>query len=186
MKFTPTEIPGVLLIEPRAFLDTRGFFLEDYRKDLFASNGIQVDFVQDNHSLSKKGVLRGLHYQAAPKQQAKLVRVIRGEVYDVAVDIRPGSKTFGRYVAQVLSAENKKMLFVPAGFAHGYLTLSDEAEFLYKVSEYYSAGHERGLRWDDPDLGIRWPKLDAPILLSEKDKKYPGLKESKNEIHRHA
>ena len=179
MKFTPTEIPEVLLIEPKVFRDARGFFLEDYRKDAFAAQGLRADFVQDNHSLSLKGALRGLHYQVAPKAQAKLVRVVRGEVFDVVVDIRPGSKTFGRHVSEVLTAENKKMLFVPAGFAHGYLTLSDEAEFLYKVSAYYSPEHERGLRWDDPALGIRWPKLEAPYLFSEKDKKFPGLKESK-------
>lgn len=177
MKFTPTDIPGVVLIEPRVLEDARGFFLEDYRKDLFAANGIRSEFVQDNHSLSKKGVLRGLHYQAPPRAQAKLVRVVRGEVFDVVVDIRPDSKTFGRHIAQTLSAANKKMLYVPEGFAHGYLTLSAEAEFLYKVSDFYSPEHERGLRWDDPALGIAWPGLDVPVALSDKDKKFPGLKE---------
>ncbi len=179
MKFTPTAIPDVILIEPDVFRDTRGVFFEVYRRDLFHKNGIQTDFVQDNQSLSMKGALRGLHYQAAPKEQAKLVRVVRGEVFDVVVDIRPGSRTFGRYVAETLSDENRKMLFVPAGFAHGYLTLSDEAEFLYKVSELYSPSHERGLRWDDKDLGIPWPKLDKAYLLSDKDKLYPGLKNQK-------
>ena len=179
MKFTPTDIPDVVLVEPGVFQDKRGFFFESYRRDLFLKHGIRADFVQDNHSLSKKGALRGLHTQIAPKEQAKLVRVVRGEVFDVVVDIRPGSKSFGRHVSQVLSAANKKMLFVPAGFAHGYLTLSDEAEFLYKVSELYSPAHERGLRWDDAALGIEWPKLDAPYLLSEKDKTFPGLKEFK-------
>lgn len=176
MKFIRTEIPEVILIEPQVFSDSRGFFFENYRKDLFEENGIHADFVQDNHSQSKKGALRGLHYQVAPKEQAKLVRVAHGEVFDVAVDIRKGSKTFGRHVAFRLSAENKRMLFVPAGFAHGYLTLSDEAEFLYKVSNVYAPELEHGLRWDDPELGIPWPKLDAPYVLSERDKKFQGLK----------
>jgi dTDP-4-dehydrorhamnose 3,5-epimerase len=179
LKFTQTDIPGVLLIEPQVFEDARGFFLESYRKDEFAKNGITAEFVQDNHSLSKRGALRGLHFQTAPKEQAKLVRVVRGEVFDVAVDIRPGSKTFGKHVALLLSAANRKMLFVPAGFAHGYLTLSAEAEFQYKVTELYSPAHERGLRWDDPALGIAWPDAGAPVFLSEKDKKFPGLKELK-------
>jgi dTDP-4-dehydrorhamnose 3,5-epimerase len=179
LKFVATEIAGVVLIEPDVFEDARGFFVETYRRDVFRANGIDVDFVQDNHSLSKKGTLRGLHYQIAPKEQAKLVRVVRGEVFDVVVDIRPASKTFGRHVAQTLSAANKKMLFVPAGFAHGYLTLSDEAEFLYKVSEVHSPEHERGLRWDDPALGIAWPKVNGPYTLSEKDKKFPSLREAR-------
>lgn len=177
MKFTPMRLPEVLLIEPQVFKDERGFFLEDYRKDIFAKQGIQVDFVQDNHSLSRKGVLRGLHFQRAPMEQAKLVRVIRGEVFDVAVDMRRSSSTFGKYISQNLSAENKKMLFVPAGFAHGYLTLSDEAEFLYKTSQFYSPAHEQGLRWDDPDIRIAWPKMDKPYLIADKDKSLPGLKE---------
>ncbi len=179
MKFTPTAIPDVILIEPDVFRDARGSFFEIYRRDLFQKNGIQTDFVQDNQSYSLKGALRGLHYQIAPKEQAKLVRVVRGEVFDVVVDIRPGSRTFGRFVAETLSDKNRKMLFVPAGFAHGYVTLSDEAEFLYKVSELYSPSHERGLRWDDKDLGIPWPKLDKAYLLSDKDKLYPGLKNQK-------
>jgi dTDP-4-dehydrorhamnose 3,5-epimerase len=179
LKFTPTNLPEVLLIEPRVSRDERGFFVENYRKDLFASKGVRVDFVQDNHTLSKKGALRGLHFQIAPKEQAKLVRVVRGEVFDVAVDLRKGSKTFGQHASQLLSGENQKMLFVPAGFAHGYLTLSDEAEFLYKVSDYYSPEHERGLLWNDPALGIRWPKTGAPYLLSEKDKKASLLKDLK-------
>ena len=179
MKFVPTRIPEVILIEPDYFPDDRGFFIQDYRKDIFAQNGIRVDFVQDNHALSKKGALRGLHFQVSPKEQAKLVRVVRGEVFDVVVDIRPGSKTFGRHVSQVLSAGNRSILFVPAGFAHGYLTVSDEAEFLYKASDFYSPQHERALRWDDPELAIPWPKLDVPVILSEKDKKAPGLKDLK-------
>lgn len=179
MKFIPTRIPEVILIEPNIFKDERGFFLEGYRKDLFAQNAIKADFVQDNHALSKKGVLRGLHYQTAPKEQAKLVRVVRGKVFDVVVDVRPGSKTFGQHVSQILDDNTKTILFVPAGFAHGYLTLSDETEFLYKASNFYSPQHERALRWDDPELDIPWPALDTPIFLSEKDKKAPSLKESK-------
>lgn len=179
LKFTPTNIPDVILIEPDVFRDARGSFFEAYRRDLFQKNGIQTDFVQDNQSFSMKGALRGLHYQITPKEQAKLIRVVRGEVFDVVVDIRPGSRTFGRYVAETLSDKNRKMLFVPPGFAHGYLTLSDEAEFLYKVSELYSPLHERGLRWDDADLGIPWPKLDRPYLISDKDKLFPGLKDKK-------
>lgn len=178
MKFTPTKLSGVLIIQPRVFEDERGFFLEEYRKDIFAQNGIEVDFVQDNHALSKKGSLRGLHYQAAPKAQAKLVRVMRGKVFDVVVDVRPGSKTFGQHVTQVLDADAKTILFVPAGFAHGYLTLSDEAEFLYKTSDFYSPAHERGIRWDDPGIRIDWPKLDRPYTLSAKDKALPSLQES--------
>ena len=179
MKFIPTDLPGVLLIEPKVFSDERGFFFESYLKDLFRQNGIDADFVQDNHSRSAEGVLRGLHYQTAPKEQAKLVRVTRGEAFDVVVDIRKGSKTFGRWTGHVLSEEKKNMLFVPAGFAHGFLALRDETELLYKVSEVYSPAHERGIRWDDPGVGIVWPKTTSPILLSEKDKKYPTLKESR-------
>jgi len=179
VKFTPTVIPDVVLIEPDVRKDPRGFFLESYRKEEFQRHGIREEFIQDNHSTSVKGVLRGLHYQTAPKQQAKLVRVVRGEVFDVAVDIRPGSTTFGKYVSQILSAENKMILYVPAGFAHGYLTLSDEAEFLYKVSEIYSPAHERGIRWDDPDIRVAWTKFDRPYILSDKDKTFSGLKETK-------
>ena len=179
LKFTPTSIPDVILIEFAVFRDARGSFSEVYRRDLFQKNGIQTDFVQDNQSVSLKGALRGLHYQTVPKAQAKLVRVLRGEVYDVVVDIRAGSPTFGRYVGEVLSAENRKSLYVPAGFAHGYLTLSDEAEFFYKVSDSYSPAHEHGLRWDDPTVKIPWPKLDRPYVLSDKDKLFSGLKDIK-------
>lgn len=178
MKFIPTEIPGVVIIEPKVFGDERGFFFESYRKDIFKENGIDVDFMQDNHSLSQKGVLRGLHYQIAPKAQAKLVRVVRGEAFDVAVDIRKDSKTFGRHVSVVLSAENKKMMCIPAGFAHGFCALKDQTEFLYKTSDIYSPSHERGIIWNDPDLAIHWPALDAPIIVSEKDKKYPSFKKA--------
>ena len=179
MKFVSTPLDGVLIIEPAVFRDDRGFFLESYRKDLFGKYGIYVDFVQDNHSHSQKGVLRGLHFQRPPMEQAKLVRVARGEVYDVVVDIRPQSKTFGQYFSHVLSADNQKMLFIPPGFAHGFLALQNSTSFVYKCSQYYSPVHEGGLRWNDPDIGITWPKLDAHYLINEKDKNYPSLKEIK-------
>ena len=175
MKFIRTKIQGVILLEPKVFEDTRGFFLESYRKESFEKNGIKVDFVQDNHSRSAKGTLRGLHYQVPPKEQAKLVRVISGEVYDVVVDLRKGSKTFGKWQAHVLGAENKKMLFIPAGLAHGFLALKDATELIYKVSKVYSLKHERGVLWNDAALGIDWPKIDVPYLISEKDKKFPAL-----------
>ncbi len=179
MKFIGGKIPGVILIEPAVLGDDRGFFLETYRKDLFEQNGLRADFIQDNHSRSSKGVLRGLHYQVAPKEQAKLVRVVKGEAFDVVLDIRAGSKTFGRWEGHVLSAENKKILFVPAGFAHGFLALEDDTEFIYKVSEVYSPSHERGILWNDPDVGISWPKPNRPYILSDKDQKFPLLKDLK-------
>ena len=169
IKASPTAIPDVLIIEPKVFGDERGFFLESYNRHAFkAATGLDVDFVQDNHSKSAKGVLRGLHYQSPPKAQGKLVRVVQGEVFDVAVDIRKGSPTFGRWAGEILSAENKKQLWIPPDFAHGFLTLSDTAEFLYKTTDYYSPEHERCIRWDDPTLGIEWP-LQARPLVSAKD-----------------
>ncbi len=168
MKVTPTEISDVLIIEPDVFGDERGFFFESYNRQAFASaTGINCEFVQDNRSLSLKGVLRGLHYQIK-KPQAKLVQVISGEVYDVAVDIRKRSSTFGQWVSANLSAENKKQMWVPEGFAHGFIVLSDSAELLYKTSNYYSAEFERCIRWDDQELAISWPLTGAPVL-SEKD-----------------
>ena len=174
MNFTPTTIKDVILIEPKVFGDARGFFLETYRRDLFHEHGIDVEFIQWNHSLSVKNTLRGLHYQAA-KPQGKLVRVIQGEVYDVAVDIRFGSPTFGKWIFEILSASNKKQLFVPAGFAHGFCVLSETAEFIYACTDYYHPQSERGIIWNDPDLGIPWP-VGKPIL-SEKDKHYPRFRE---------
>ncbi len=165
-----------MIVEPRVFEDPRGFFFESYQKALFAEHHLPAEFVQDNHSFSKKGILRGLHFQTEPKAQAKLMRVVRGAIFDVAVDIRENSPTFGRHVSAVLSAENKKMLYIPAGFAHGFLAL-DDAEVLYKASNVYSLQHERGILWNDPGLGIQWPKLDTPYLLSEKDQKYPTFRE---------
>lgn len=169
MNVITTAIPDVLIIEPRVFGDERGFFFESFNQQAFnAAVGQAIDFVQDNHSKSSKGVLRGLHYQLAPKAQGKLVRVVQGAVFDVAVDIRKGSKTYGQWVGEILSAENKKQLWIPAGLAHGFLTLSDTAEFLYKTTDYYSPEHERCIRWDDPDLNIRWPDAGVP-QLSAKD-----------------
>lgn len=176
MNFIKTDIEGVIVVEPKVYPDSRGFFFESYQKKIFTENGIKDDFVQDNVSSSARGVLRGLHYQIAPRGQAKLMRVLRGSVFDVAVDIRPGSKTFGKFVSVVLSAENKKMLYIPEGFAHGFCVMEEGTEFLYKVSDYYSPEHERGILWNDPALAIPWPKLDRAFILSDKDKKYPVLK----------
>jgi len=168
MRFLPTEIPEVLLIEPRVFGDSRGFFMETWHAAKFAAAGLDLNFVQDNHSKSVQGTLRGLHYQIE-KPQGKLVRVISGEVFDVAVDLRKNSPTFGRWVGDILSAENKKMLWVPPGFGHGFYVLSSEAEFVYKCTELYAPEHERCIRWDDPELGIAWPLLAQAPLLSAKD-----------------
>jgi dTDP-4-dehydrorhamnose 3,5-epimerase len=165
----PTAIPDVKVLEPKVFGDARGFFFESFnRRQLEAAVGRPLDFVQDNHSRSARGVLRGLHYQL-PHPQAKLVRVVRGEVFDVAVDLRRASPTFGRWVGENLSAENRKQVWVPEGFAHGFLVLSDEAEFLYKTTDYYHPETERCVRWDDPAVGIAWPSLGAPPVVSAKD-----------------
>ncbi|WP_457567464.1 dTDP-4-dehydrorhamnose 3,5-epimerase [Desulfurobacterium sp.] len=177
-EFLKTEIPGVVIVKPRVFGDERGFFMETYKKSDFVRAGINVEFVQDNHSKSRKGVLRGLHYQARPKMQGKLVRCVRGRIFDVAVDIRKESPTFGRWIGVELSEENRLMLWIPEGFAHGFLTLSEEAEIIYKVSgAEYSPEHDRSIRWNDPKIGIRWP-VDGEPLLSEKDKNAPYLEEA--------
>jgi len=169
MNAMPTALAGVYSIEPKVFGDDRGFFYESFNAVRFAEiTGASVEFVQDNHSRSARGVLRGLHYQEAPKAQGKLVRVIAGAVWDVAVDIRPGSPTYGRWIAEELSAANRRMLWIPAGLAHGFLTLEDGTEFLYKTTDYWSPSHERCIAWNDPDLGISWP-LTAPPALSPKD-----------------
>ncbi len=169
MKVTPAAIPDVLILEPKVFGDERGFFFESFNRQAFReATGLDVDFVQDNHSKSAKNVLRGLHYQLPPKAQGKLVRVVQGEVFDVAVDLRKGSKSFGKWVGETLSAENKKQMWIPPGFAHGFLTLSDTAEFLYKTTDYYAPEHERCIPWDDPAIGIAWP-LDGVPSLSAKD-----------------
>lgn len=177
MKVIPTAIPDVILIEPKVFDDPRGFFMETFREDWLPKLGIQHGFVQDNHSKSSKGVLRGLHFQKTPYEQAKLVRVTQGEVLDVAVDLRRGSPTFGKVVTEILSAKNKRMLYVPKGFAHGFCVISDTCEFLYKVSDYYAPQAEDGIIWNDPDFGIEWPKLDVPYVLSDKDKKFLTFRE---------
>ncbi|MFQ5588324.1 MAG: dTDP-4-dehydrorhamnose 3,5-epimerase [Nitrospiria bacterium] len=177
MKVRPTRIPDVLMIESAVFGDARGFFFESFHQARFnAAIGRDVAFVQDNHSRSKKNVLRGLHYQVR-QAQGKLVRVILGEVYDVAVDLRRSSPTFGQWVGEVLSAENKKQLWMPPGFAHGFLVLSDHAEFIYKTTDYYAPEHERCIIWDDPDLNISWP-LELRPGLSSKDKKGMAFKDA--------
>lgn len=169
MKATRLAIPDVILLVPRVFGDDRGFFFESYNRQTFReATGLDQDFVQDNHSRSVKGVLRGLHYQLPPKAQGKLVRVVAGEVFDVAVDIRKGSPTFGKWVGEVLSAQNKRQMWIPPGFAHGFLTLSETAEFLYKTTDYYSPQHERCIRWDDVSVGVEWPLMERPTL-SDKD-----------------
>ena len=169
MKVIQTGIHDALILEPKVFGDARGFFFESYNRQAFkAATGLDVDFVQDNHSRSSKGVLRGLHYQLPPKAQGKLVRVVQGEVFDVAVDLRKSSPTFGHWVGDILSADNKKQLWIPPGFAHGFLTLSDTAEFLYKTTDYYSPEHERSLLWCEPALGITWP-IDGEPKLAAKD-----------------
>ena len=170
MKVTRTEIPEVCLIEPRVFGDARGFFYESFNQRAFAeATGVQTEFVQDNHSRSARGVLRGLHYQIQ-QPQGKLVRVVSGEVFDVAVDIRRASPTFGRWVGALLSEHNKAQFWVPAGFAHGFVVLSENAEFLYKTTDYYAPEHEQCIAWNDPDIGIVWPEGLGPFQLSEKDR----------------
>ncbi len=169
MNVRPASLPDVLVLEPTVFGDARGFFYESFNREaLEAALGRSLDFVQDNHSVSARHVLRGIHYQL-PNPQGKLVRVVRGEVFDVAVDLRRGSPTFGRWASEVLSAENKRQLWIPEGFAHGFLVLSDEAEFLYKVTDYYAPEHERCIRWDDAALEIAWPSVGGPPSVSAKD-----------------
>jgi len=166
MRALPTAIPDVLVVEPRVFEDARGFFFESWNRRAFAEAGIAADFVQDNHSRSRRGVLRGLHYQVE-HAQGKLIRVTAGEVFDVAVDLRRSSPTFGRHVAMTLSAANRRMLFIPPGFAHGFLVVSDAAEFLYKTTDYWYPAHERTLQWNDPALGIAWPSGIEPALAAK-------------------
>ncbi len=174
-QFTPLSIEGLILIEPKVFGDSRGYFMETYNYEDFKNAGITDDFVQDNQSASRRGVLRGLHYQIN-YPQAKLVRVIKGEVFDVAVDIRKGSPTFGKWHGELLSAENKKQFFVPKGFAHGFLVLSEEAEFVYKCSDFYHPEDQDGIYYKDPSIGIDWPIEEGmEIILSEKDKTAGGL-----------
>lgn len=179
-EFERQSIEDVILVKPKVFGDNRGFFLESYKKSDFFANAIDVEFNQDNHSKSTKGVLRGLHYQANPHGQAKLVRCSKGRIYDVAVDIRPDSKTFGQYVKVELSEDNKHMLYIPVGFAHGFVALTDEVEILYKASGEYSPQSDRGIIWNDKDINIDW-EIDFEPLLSEKDKIQPKLCEINKE-----
>jgi dTDP-4-dehydrorhamnose 3,5-epimerase len=174
VKLVPTAIPGVVVIESDVHEDARGFFTETWHRRRFEEAGLTADFVQDNHSRSRRGALRGLHFQR-PHEQVKLARVIAGEVFDVVVDVRKGSPTFGKAVWETLSAANRKQLWIPAGFAHGFLTLSETADFLYKCSDYYSPADEKGVLWNDPALAIPWPLAD--VVVSEKDRKLPRLAE---------
>jgi dTDP-4-dehydrorhamnose 3,5-epimerase len=175
--FSKLDIPGLLLIRPGVFQDARGFFCETYKRSEFAANGISVDFVQDNHSLSTRGVIRGLHYQLPPFPQGKLVSVTSGHVWDIAVDIRPGSPTFGKWVAVELSDENNHLLWIPSGFAHGFIALSNAVHLVYKCTSEYHKESEAGIRWNDPGLGIRWPLEN--VVISEKDAALPLLKNAR-------
>lgn len=174
--FEKTSLDGVLIITPQVFGDSRGYFMETYKKEPFAEAGITKEFVQDNESSSTKGVLRGLHFQKN-HAQGKLVRVTKGSVFDVAVDVRPGSKTFGQWTGTELSEENRKMLYVPEGFAHGFLVLSDTAEFVYKCTDVYDPSSEGGIPWNDKDINVEWPKLDIAYKTSEKDEKHPAFRD---------
>ncbi len=177
--FTPLQIPDVILISARVFEDARGFFLETYKYSDFAAHGIPETFVQDNHSRSVRGVLRGLHFQNPPQAQGKLVRVVRGEIFDVAVDIRPSSPTFGQWVGEILSETNQRMLYIPPGFAHGFLVLSELADVSYKVTAEYAPELDSGIIWNDPTIQIQWP-LQGPPLLSPKDAALPTLLKADN------
>lgn len=179
-RFTTLEIPEIVLIEPKVFPDERGFFMETYKHSDFVAHGIAESFVQENHSHSSNRILRGLHYQKRPKTQGKLVRVISGEVFDVAVDIRRGSPTYGKWIGMMLSGQNKRMLYLPPWCAHGFYVLSDEAEIVYKVTEEYAPEYEAGIMWDDSDLGIQWP-IEDPIL-SDRDSAWPTFREADNDF----
>ncbi len=176
IRVTKCDIEGLVVIEPKVFPDSRGYFMETYNQEDMRKAGLDMVFVQDNQSMSTKGVLRGLHRQLQ-YPQGKLVRVVKGAVFDVAVDLREGSKTYGQWYGVELSAENKKQIYIPEGFAHGFLVLSDEAEFIYKCTDFYHPGDEAGIIWNDPDIGVEWPISEGmEIILSEKDKKWPRLK----------
>ena len=178
MRVLKTDIEGVVIVEPKVFGDERGYFMESFsERDFEAHTGLNVRFVQDNESCSKRGVLRGLHFQREPYAQAKLVRVVRGRVLDVAVDIRPESPTFGKYVMTELSGDNHRQMFIPKGFAHGYIVLEDDTVFQYKCDEYYHPEAEGGIAWNDPQIGIEWPIAEGAVILSEKDQNRPLLSE---------
>ncbi len=174
--FEKTKLSGLVIIKPKVFGDNRGYFMETYKKTDYAEAGIDKEFVQDNESSSTKGVLRGLHFQK-DHTQGKLVRVTHGEVFDVAVDVRPGSETYGQWVGVTLSSEKKNMFYIPEGFAHGFLVLSDTAEFVYKCTDVYDSTSEGGIPWNDPDINVEWPKLDVSYKTSEKDEKHEAFKE---------
>ncbi len=177
IKITTCDIQGLVIIEPSVYGDARGYFMETYNQNDMHEAGLDMVFVQDNQSMSTKGVLRGLHYQIK-YPQGKLVRVIRGEVFDVAVDLRKGSETYGKWHGEILSADNKKQFYIPEGFAHGFYVMSDEAEFCYKVTDFYHPGDEDGIIWNDSDIGIEWPLIDGcEVILSDKDKVQPSFKE---------
>ena len=178
MKFTKSEIPDVVIVEPRLFNDDRGCFYESFSQEKFEKNVVKTSFIQDNESKSTYGVLRGLHYQLPPFSQAKLIRVLKGEILDFAVDIRKGSPTFGKHIKVRLSSDNKKQLFIPRGFAHGFVVLSSSATLSYKVDAYYAAKHNEGIAYNDPDININWGFSEADIILSEADKNYPTLANS--------
>ena len=178
IKVTACDIEGLYVIEPAVFHDERGYFMETYNQNDFKEAGLGMVFVQDNQSASKKGVLRGLHFQINYPQD-KLVRVVNGEVFDVAVDLREGSKTYGKWFGVVLSAENKKQFYIPEGFAHGFLVLSDEAEFAYKCTDFYHPGDEGGMAWNDPEIGVEWPIEEGmELIISEKDQKWGGFRDA--------
>lgn len=181
--FKKLEIPEVILVDAKAFSDERGFFMESFKESVFNANGIDTRFVQDNYSHSVKGVLRGLHYQKIPKAQTKLVMAIKGEIFDVAVDVRKNSPTYGKWVGEILSEQNHRLLYVPEGFAHGFCVLSNEADVLYKVNSEYSPEHERGIIWNDPELNIKW-LTDKPIMI-KKDLELPMLKNADNNFEYH-
>lgn len=182
MSFINTDLLNVFLLEPKVYKDNRGFFMESYNAKWFKEQGFLYNFIQDNHSLSvESGTVRGLHYQLEPYAQTKLVRVIRGAIYDVIVDIRKGSPTYGKWQGFILSEDNKRQLLVPKGFAHGYCTLVNNTEVEYKVDNYYSPEHDRGIYWNDPDLGITWPTSNP--ILSDKDKNHPQLKETMSQFN---
>jgi len=182
-KFTKAPIPGILTIEPTVNSDHRGFFMEYYNKESFAENGFKDLFVQDNHSRSKKGVLRGLHFQLNPHPMGKLIKVVKGRVFDVGVDVRKGSPTFGKWFGGVLSGDDHKMFYFPPGFAHGFLAIGDDNEVLYKCTGVYNVQSERALLWNDPDIGIKWPLNEvADVILSDKDKVNPKLKDVQTNI----
>jgi len=179
LEVEPLEIPDVILLRPRRYRDDRGFFSETYNKKTFVEAGIKLEFVQDNHSLSlKAGTIRGLHFQSAPYAQDKLVRVVKGRIFDVAVDIRRNSSTFGKFVTAEISAREGNQILVPIGFAHGFCTLEPNTEVEYKVSNYYSATHDLGIRWNDPDVAIPWPISVSEAVLSDKDRRLPTLREA--------